>query len=349
MSPNPTILNAELSTSEGGAQPDATDAVESSVEWATKFARYLQRSAERLGETAELNKELTKRIAYGDVPPVIVESQLAAFLATNAESYAAELADLTMNFLARLIGLSSDHVCALVQGIASPAPAPARPAPPRFDPTDPVEWFERLNQYAAEEASIAEAIVRSAVDPVACVDRGECASDDNVSSEPLSMAAAKTVDTFLELLTRLEDMNSDYGRRYLTAVLGLARDSEKSGATLQAVASLGQTATARFAIANNSNADASVRCALTDLRRSDGVGPAFEPDATLTPNNFRLPVGAEEVIQLSVRLAECDFEEGPLYTGGVRVLGIGDAVVEIPLNLRVSISEDRCGSVAELP
>jgi hypothetical protein len=335
-------LNTELSTSGGSVQPDATEVVESTIEWATKFAGFLQRSAERIGETAELSKELTRRIACGDLPPAIVESQQAAFLAINAESYAAELADLTMNFLTRLVGLRSDYVCALVQGIAAGAPAPARPTPPRFDPTDPVEWFERLNQYATAETSVAEAIVRSAV-------RGECAPDDNVSSEPLSMAAAKTVDTFLELLTRLEDMNSDYGRRYLTTVLGLTRDCEKTGATLQAVAALGQTATARFAIANNSDADATVRCALTDLRRSDGVGPAFEPDATLTPNNFRLPVGAEEVIQLSVRLAECDFEDGPLYTGGVRVLGIGDAVVEIPLNVRASISEDRGGSVGELP
>ena len=339
MSPNPMSLNAELSTSDDGAQPDATDAVASTVEWATKFARYLQRSAERLGETAELNKELTKRIAYGDVPPVIVESQLAAFLATNAESYAAEVADLTMNVLTRLIGLSSDYVCALAQGIAPGSPAPSRPTPPRFDPTDPVDWFERLNQYAAAEASVAKAILRSAVDR----------EPENPSTEPFSIAAAKTADTFLELLIRLEDINSDYGRRYLTSVLGLTRDSEKAEATLQAVAPLGQTATMRFAISNNSDADATVRCVLTDLRRSDGVGPAFEPDATLTPNNFRLPVGAEEFIQLSVRLAESDFEDGPVYTGGVRVLGVGDAVVEIPLNLRASISADRQQSVAEVP
>ena len=340
---NPMSLSTELNTSGGSAQPDATEVVESATEWATKFARFLQRSAERIGETAELNQELTKRIACGDLPPAVVESQQAAFLAINAESYAAELADLTMNFLTRLVGVGSDYVYALVQGIAAGASAPARPTPPRFDPTDPVEWFERLNQYASAETSVAEAIVRAAVD------RGECASGDNVNSEPLSMAAAKTVDTFLELLTRLEDMNNDYGRRYLTAVLGLARDSQKTEATLEAVAGLGQTATARFAITNNSDADATVRCALTDLRRSDGVGPAFEPDATLMPNNFRLAVGAEEVIQLSVRLAECDFEDGPLYTGGVRVLGIGDAVLEIPLNVRASISEERSGSVAELP
>jgi hypothetical protein len=343
MSPNPTTLNAELSTSEGGAQPDATDAAQSTAEWATKFARYLQRSAERLGENAELSKELTKRIAYGDVPPVIVESQLAAFLATNAESYAAEVADLTMNVLTRLIGLSSDCVCALAQGIAPDSSAPARPTPPRFDPTDPVDWFGRLNEYAAAETSVAKAILHSAIDAVG----REPA--ESPSTEPFSIAAAKTADTFLELLMRLEDINTDYGRRYLTSVLGLTRDSEKAEATLAAVAPLGQTATMRFAITNNSDADATVRCLLTDLRRSDGVGPAFEPDATLTPNNFRLPVGAEEFIQLSVRLAESDFEDGPVYTGGVRVLGVGDAVVEIPLNLRASISADHGESVGEVP
>jgi hypothetical protein len=341
MSPNPMSLNAELSTSESDAPPDATDAVDSTVEWATKFSGYLQRSAERLGETAELNKELTKRIAYGDVPPVIVESQLAAFLATNAESYAAEVADLTMNVLTRLIGLSSDYVCALAQGIAPDSSAPARPTPPRFDPTDPVDWFQRLNQYAAAEASVAKAILRSAVDTSELV--------ENPSTEPFSIAAAKTADTFLELLIRLEDINTDFGRRYLTSVLGLTRDSEKAEATLEAVAPLGQTATMRFAISNNSDADATVRCVLTDLRRSDGVGPAFEPDATLTPNNFRLRVGAEEFIQLSVRLAESHFEDGPVYSGGVRVLGVGDAVVEIPVKLRASISADRRQSVAEVP
>jgi hypothetical protein len=340
MSPNPMSLNAELSTSEGDVPPDATDAVDSTVEWATKFSGYLQRSAERLGETAELNKELTKRIAYGDVPPVIVESQLAAFLATNAESYAAEVADLTMNVLTRLIGLSSDYVCALAQGIAPDSSAPARPTPPRFDPTDPVDWFQRLNQYAVAETSVAKAILCSAVgrEPA-----------ENLGTEPFSIAAAKTADTFLELLIRLEDINTDFGRRYLTSVLGLTRDSQKAEVTLEAVAPLGQTATIRFAVSNNSDADATVRCVLTDLRRSDGVGPAFEPDATLTPNNFRLRVGAEEFIQLSVRLAESHFEDGPVYSGGVRVLGVGDAVVEIPVKLRASISADRRQSVAEVP
>lgn len=331
-------FNVEPIGSDMGGAADASDVAGSPAAWAAKFAQYLARSAERLSRTAELNKELTQRIARGDVAPVVVDSQLAAFLATNAESYGVELADLTMDFLTKLISANSAYVYALVRSVAPRSAAPERPTPPRFDASDPVDWLERLRQHADAEAAILGSMLRSAID---AAQERQGTPEDGEDSRLHAAVVADIADIFLELLTRLEDINTSYGQRYLTSVLGLARDKVSLEGAMQAAAPLGQTATLRFAVTNHSDSAATVRCVLTDLRRQDGVGPAFEPDAVIMPNDFRLAAGREEVVKVSIRLAEGDFQEGPVYIGEVRVRGIEDAVVDIPLNVRATISADR--------
>jgi hypothetical protein len=316
----------------------ASEADEPSVEWSARFRQYLEHSADRLNRTAELNKELTKRIACGDVAPVIVESQLAAFLATNAESFANEMADLTLRFLSSLVGVNSWYARALVQHVSPGTPSLTEPDQPRFEPIS-VDWFDRLNDYAAAETATVYTLLRAALE-AAGADGDEREVAEEVGQRHFPTTVAKTADLFLDLLTRLEDINSTHVHRYLEAVLGRARDADKSPTTLLAVAPLGETATVRFAVSNNTQAPASIRCVMTDLRRCDGVGPAFEPVAAIMPDRFDLPAGKEEVLTLSIRLAESDFTAGPAYTGGVRVFGVGDTVVEIPVDLRASMSAD---------
>jgi hypothetical protein len=292
-----------------------SEANQTAAEWQARFGRYLEHSAESLKRTAELNRELVKRIACGDIAPVIVESQLAAFMATRAASFAEEMADVTTEFLARLVGVNSWYARTLVEQAS-------------------IDWFERLNDHAKAETAALQDILRERQAP------------EGIDDEELPTTLAVTADVFLDVLTRLEDINTTYGHRYLEAVLGLTRESDKACATLHAVAPIGETATVRFAVRNNTDERADIRCVLTDVRRSDGVGPAFEPDATIMPNGFGLAAGTEEVLTFSVRLAESDFTAGPVYIGGIRVMGVGDSVVDIPVDLRASMAESQFDAVA---
>ncbi|HEY7054339.1 MAG TPA: hypothetical protein VH496_19715 [Mycobacterium sp.] len=275
-----------------------------------------------------MNKQLVKRIALGELPPIVLDTQLSAFLATNAAAYADEMAELTVQFLAGLIAVGTNHSRELVRAILPDAELGYRGDPPRFDTADRVDWFSRLAEYAASESAAVEALLRSAIPGATERDAG------------VPTTIEQTADLFLELLTRLEDLNTTYGDRYFAAVLGMSRNPDPSDATLKVVGPVGKTSTVRFAVQNNTSEKAMIRCVATDVRRTDGVGPAFEPEATITPNPLELPAGKEEVLMLRIRLAEQDFEQGPAYAGAVHVLGIADTVLEIPLYVRATPSND---------
>jgi hypothetical protein len=310
-----------------------SEANQTAAEWQARFGRYLEHSAESLKRTAELNRELVKRIACGDIAPVIVESQLAAFMATRAASFAEEMADVTTEFLARLVGVNSWYARTLVEHARPGGAATTGVQAPRIDRTS-IDWFERLNDHAKAETAALQQLL------------SERQAPEGIDADDLPTTLAVTADVFLDVLTRLEDINTTYGHRYLEAVLGLTRESDKACTTLHAVAPIGETATVRFAVRNNTDERADIRCVLTDVRRSDGVGPAFEPDATIMPNGFGLAAGEEEVLTFSVRLAGSDFTAGPVYSGGIRVMGVGDSVVDIPVDLRASMAESQSDAIA---
>ena len=60
----------------------------------------------------------------------------------------------------------------------------------------------------------------------------------------------------------------------------------------------------RLLVANDEPVSEAMRCAITDVRREDGVGPAFEPDVTITPTQFDLEPGAEVPVACSLLLSD---------------------------------------------
>src|SRR4051794_35629314 len=91
-------------------------------EWPSRLEQYVDESSDRLRRTCDLNRQLTRRVAYGDVPPVVVESRLAEFLSRNAESYANEMARVALHVLSALVDVNIDYVSDLL-GIDTPSEA----------------------------------------------------------------------------------------------------------------------------------------------------------------------------------------------------------------------------------
>jgi hypothetical protein len=148
-------------------------------------------------------------------------------------------------------------------------------------------------------------------------------------------------------MSRVDQVNSDYGSRYFEELLTVGRPAEQAGMPARAVAQLGASATIKFAVCNTTMSTATIRCVMTDVRRSDGVGPAFEPRATITPGHFSLAAGREEAVTVSIALEEPAFMPGPTYSGSIRILGIGDGVVDVPIEVRASVAAPEL-SAAEL-
>ena len=302
-------------------------------EWISRFTEYVDQSADRLRQTSDLNRQLTRRIAYGDLPPAVVESRLAGFFSRNAEPYASEMAGIALHFLTALVDVNADYVRELLGNSASTA-MPAEPAlSPIFDPADNVDWYERLTEYAAARSAESATLVRDAREAV------PTDSPTEFATNAASAAVQRLADVYLSLLSRLEAINSGYGSRYLQEILALGGPAERAEAPVRAVAPLGSTATIRFVVSNTTGSMAEIRCVLTDMRRSDGVGPAFEPAATITPSHLRLASGQQDAVTLLIVLEEPMFAAGPTYSGSIRILGAGERIVELPIEIRAAAPE----------
>lgn len=313
-------------------------------EWSARYAEYLKLSMARAARTAELNKRLIKRVARGELAPLTLDSQLAAFLATNATSYANELAETSMQFFTGLVEAGTSYSYELLESIVpGEVPAPDNAAPD-FEPGDWSNWFQRLTDYAAAQNASVTEMLRTIMDKVAS---GEITPPDmqvvseEYHGEHLPESVAKIVTLYFDLLTRLDETHSAYGDRYLEAMLDLSKASEQSDAALDLVGPIGGTASVRFAVSNTAADTTSLRSVMTDVRRADGVGPAFEPPVTISPERFVLEPGAEEILALTIRLLADSFEPGPEYVGTLHVLSPGSTLVEVPLRIRAAASPEQ--------
>ncbi len=306
--------------------------------WSASYARYVAASGERSARTAEVTRQVLRRIARGELSPTLLESAHSAYLTPGLSHSADRLADATTQFLTGLVEAGNRYSWELVDSVVPGAvPAPEDDVAPRFERGDWSTWFERLTRYTAERNAELTAMLRTVMERVAS---GELSpADAHTASEEfhrerLPSAVDRVVELFVTLLDRLDEANADYTTRFLESVLGLARPREPVGDTLDLVAPLGTTARGRFAVAHEGSEPSSVRSVLGDVRRSDGVGPAFEVDATVAPDGFVLAAGTEEVLTVTVALSADRFEVGPEYEGTLSVLSPTTTLVELPLRMR---------------
>jgi hypothetical protein len=76
-----------------------------------------------------------------------------------------------------------------------------------------------------------------------------------------------------------------------------------------------------------------IRGRVSDLRRADGVGPAFDPKVTFTPDGLDLGPGEEGSLRVSLELDPADFQADRLYVGSLYVTGHGEPDFEVPLRI----------------
>lgn len=315
-------------------------ASEPTAAWTMRYARYVQESTARAACTAELNTRLLKRIANGELAPATLDSHQGAFLAANAASYTDDVAEIGMRFLSGLIQAGTTYSHELVERVAPGEFETERRAPPSVGG----EWstgFQRLTDYAMAENTAVAALLRALMEKVASgalSPDGMHSASEEFHGEQLPQTVEELVTLFFDLMTRLDEAHSEFGNRYLQTTLELAGEAEPGEVSLHLVGPIGETVSARLAVSNNEPEPATLRAVLTDVRRTDGVGPAFEPDITIRPGRFTLAPGAEEVVTVTVRLAAGAFEPGgPEYAGTLQVLSPGRTVLAVPVRIRAAV------------
>ena len=76
-----------------------------------------------------------------------------------------------------------------------------------------------------------------------------------------------------------------------------------------------------------------VRCAVSDVRRADGVGPAFIPQLVLAPEEIVLGRERDAQLSLSLWLDETIYDRETPYVGALHLTRDGAPRLEIPLRI----------------
>jgi hypothetical protein len=291
---------------------------EGTPEWTEGYQRYLTTSARNGATVRELYAEIIDRVARGELSQQTLEERSPAFLQTSAVDYANELAEVSVRFLTGIVASGTTYTQEIVDRFAPSLVAVPDIRPPVPEAADWVTWLQRFARFADEHHRARTEMLRVVMEKVAAGD----VEPPQPSSPPgpadrLPVSAQEMLCLYFDLLTGLDDVTTRYATRYLSTLLGEPRVEEF---VLSVRGAVGGTATVRFAVRNTQTTHTSVRCVVSDLRRQDGVGPAFVPDATLSPERFDLAPGEERAVTLAVELAADRFEPGHRYVGVLQVL-----------------------------
>jgi hypothetical protein len=210
------------------------------------------------------------------------------------------------------------------------------PTPPQFDATDPVRWYQELNEYTGQVGARALQEYQSFLEKVSDgeIEPGRI---QEASSEYLERRLPEQLRSlgrlYFDLLNGLNDLRADYEEEYLTGILASADRSGEQPFILDLVARLGESASASLSLGNTRDEPAIIYCTVTNVRRADGVGPAFTPDIFISPERLHLQPGEEAKVFLSLRLDEEGYEPGVAYVGALYVIGHGEPRFEVPLRI----------------
>src|ERR1700676_2580558 len=88
-----------------------------SAELLARYQQHLERGAARAQRTQDLNRELVKRVARGELTPDALDDHFSAFLAARSVAYANRLADTSVRFLTGLVRAGTTYSYELVETI----------------------------------------------------------------------------------------------------------------------------------------------------------------------------------------------------------------------------------------
>jgi hypothetical protein len=305
-------------------------------DWATLYAQYVMRSANQSTRTTELYQQILECVARGQLAPTAFRDALPTFAQTNGSGYSAELAQINTRFFSGLVELTTAYGQPLVDLVLPGVSVPPVP-PPSFDAGDPLKWYQQLTDYAGQLNTAAAAAYQTMLAQVAA---GQVAPDKvqqaaaDYAKERLPEHLRRLSQLYFDLLNSLNDLRAEFEEIFLSDVLATAQPHDPDiPIALNLSGPLGGVASASLLLTNTQAQPATLRCRVTDLRRADGVGPAFAAPIIIAPEALELPPGAEANVVVSLRLAEADFDPEVLYVGAVQIMRRGEPRLDVPLRI----------------
>lgn len=324
------VIVAETVRSSGSASaPTGAD-------WSTSYSQFLTRSAAQSARTLKLYQEALEGVSQGRLAPSVFQDHFPRFVHAHGMQYSTRLAEVGARFLSDLLRLGAS----LPQpGGASDGGAAGEPEvpPPHFDPANAARWFEQLAEYAGSLNARALKMYRAQLDRVAAGELTPSEVQQNTSdylSHQLPDYLQQLAGLYFGLLNGLNEVRAEYEETYFRGVLGPAAGEEHEAPVVLALRGpIGTTASANLTVTNTTGERATVRHLVSDIRRADGVGPAFDPKISIVPSALELGPAEEGVLNLSLGLDSEHYDSDALYVGVLYVTGGADLRVEVQLRI----------------
>lgn len=320
-----------------GTQPDhAYDFGGGPAEWSIWYTQYLTRATGQSAKTLELYQQVLECVSRGQLAPTVIQDLLPGFAQARGTEYTTKLAELSSRFFRGLVEIGTVYSREQAELIMPEVPLPQIP-PPQLDTTDPVKWFEQLTEYVGHLNARAVKAYQSHLERVAAGEATtaqlqQATSDYHARRLPEHLRQVGQL--YFELLNGLNDVRIAYEKDFLAGVLASAKHAgQEIPFVLNLTAPLGETASASLSLSNTRQQRSLIRCTVTAIRRADGVGPAFAPKVTITPEALELAPGQDGSLRLSLQLDADDFTADALYIGAVHLTGHGEPRLEVPLQI----------------
>lgn len=181
-----------------------------------------------------------------------------------------------------------------------------------------------LNSYTAQIAALAEPTVSAGARR-----RSLTRSHHASANQLISDAAA-------QWFTVLSAIGTAQSRTLAPALLATLREIHPVGFDGHVVELTGRIAehvATSLTIENERESATSVQFTIGEVRRADGVGPAFSPPIQITPAHADLDALEIRTVAISVVLDAARFADGASYVGALRVSHDDGAALEIPLRI----------------
>jgi hypothetical protein len=269
-------------------------------ETAMACTRSLLRTAVASTHPLHLNDQLISCVARQQVSPESFQRSLARFALAHGAALAADTSRAAESF---------------ITGMAAST----------FLPVD-----EGESPTVAIEAHFAR---------LAAVARGELTANElrRATSKRLNAAVAdelsRAAGVWFDYLGTLDEQRGRFAEECLMTVLRSVDPVGFHGDVVEIAGPVNTTISTVVTLDAAGIDRAVLRCGVSDVRRADGVGPAFTPDVVLTPDEIVAERMHDAQMSLSLWLDEAIYERGSPYVGALHITRDGAPRLEIPLRI----------------
>lgn len=302
---------------------DSRDGLNGADEASTAYAHYLLRTSVASAHALHLFEQVIGCVARRQLTPAALHDSLIRFAPEHAPKSAANVSAAAARFIAGLassafLNASTDEAPIELEA-NDLAVSIARVAERTRDRTTQAleEQLTHLATIATRETTIGESR------------RATTKQIKRMVTSELS----RTARLWFEFLGTVDEERGRLAEQYFMRVL---RDVSPIGFDSDVVELSGRVNTKISTVVtldNARNEPAVLHCGVSDVRRADGVGPAFLPEIALAPSDLVVESRQEAQVQLSLWLDSTIYDGTTPYIGSLYISRDDAPRLDIPLRI----------------